>query len=207
MDAGPAGRDDLEAEIGEKMQAWMALQGDIAGLRARWRKLWTADDASIVADYAFETPDGPVRLSQLFGDRDDLIVVHNMGRGCGYCTLWADGFIGLLPHLESRAAFVISSPDDPSTQAAFAAERGWPFRMIALGESHFAQDMGFADDAGSYMPGYSTFHRGEDGQIRRVSKDFFGPGDPYCGVWHFFDQLAEGPAGWYPRFAYGDDGA
>ena len=40
-----------------------------------------------------------VRLSSLFGEKDELILVHNMGRGCPYCTMWADGFNGVLPHL------------------------------------------------------------------------------------------------------------
>ena len=31
----------------------------------------------------------------------------------------------------------------------------------------------------------------EDGKITRVSKTFFGPGDNFCGVWHFFDMLPQ----------------
>ena len=44
---------------------------------------------------------GETTLLDLFGDRDTLLAIHNMGQGCRYCTLWADGFNGLLPHLES----------------------------------------------------------------------------------------------------------
>ena len=34
-----------------------------------------------VEDYTFAGPDGPVKLSSLFGKKKDLIVVHNMGAG------------------------------------------------------------------------------------------------------------------------------
>ena len=38
---------------------------------------------------------------------DRLLMIHNMGEACRYCTLWADGFNGFLPHLEDAlsAAF------------------------------------------------------------------------------------------------------
>lgn len=55
-----------------------------------------------------------------------------------------------------------------------------------------------------YQPGVSVFRRNEDGGITRVAKDHFGPGDFYCGVWHLFDLLADGPAGWNPQFEYPD---
>jgi predicted dithiol-disulfide oxidoreductase (DUF899 family) len=35
-----------------------------------------------------------VRLSSLFGKKDELILIDNMGQGCPYCTMWADGFNG-----------------------------------------------------------------------------------------------------------------
>ncbi len=192
----------LEQQIGQKMQSWMSTYQEIAELRKAWRESWAESEPPEVEDYRFETPEGQVSLSELFGEHDDLIVVHNMGRGCPYCTLWADGFIGLAPHLTSRAAFAISSPDDPATQREFAQSRGWPFRMVSQQGNRFAKDMGYEDDDGNLMPGYSTFRRDEQGRISRVAHDFFGPGDVYCGIWHMFDHLAEGPKEWFPRFEY-----
>ncbi len=192
-------RQAIEQALGEKMAAQEQLKSEIDALRRQWAAL-----AEPVSDYTLTGPDGAVPLSVLFGDRDDLIVIHNMGRGCAYCTLWADGFASALPHLESRAAFVVSSPDDPATQAAFAASRGWPFRMVSIQGSSFGRDMGFVTETGDYWPGFSTFHRRPDGSIVRVGKDFFGPGDTYCSVWHFFDLLQGGADGWEPRFAYQD---
>jgi len=155
-----------------------------------------------VADYALLDSDGsPTTLSALFGDCDDLIVIHNMGRGCVYCTLWADGFSSLVPHLENRAAFVVVSPDAPEVQAEFAASRGWTFQMASAAGSDFTSALGYEHD-GSYMPGVSAFRRQPDGSIVRTGSDFFGPGDDYSPPWRLFDLLEGGVGAWEPRYRY-----
>ena len=156
-----------------------------------------------VADYELTGSDGvPISLSALFGEKDDLIVVHNMGRGCAYCTMWADGFNGVLPHLEDRAAFVVVSPDEPDVQATFTESRGWRFRMVSAAGSEFAHAMGFEEKSGEYMPGFSAFRRLPDGSIVRTGRDFFGPGDDYCSPWRLFDLLDGGVGEWEPRYRY-----
>ncbi len=156
-----------------------------------------------VEDYDFKDWYGNrMKLSELFGNRKDLILIHNMGKECRYCTLWADGFNGLLPHLESRAAFVVTSPDDPELQQEFANGRGWKFKVVSCKDSSFSKDMGFQDKNGRYMPGYSVFSKLEDGKLTRRSKDWFGPGDDYCSVWHFFELLQDGIDGWEPQYCY-----
>ncbi len=191
---------ELEARLGKKFEALFHLQGEIRELKQQWAMA----AAATVEDYRFQTSAGERRLSDLFGDKDDLIVVHNMGKQCSYCTLWADGFVGLLPHILDRTAFVLSSPDSPAVQDAFASSRGWPYQMLSTEGSSFAKDMGYADEEGRVMPGYSTFRRRADGSILRVNKDYFGPGDSYCGVWPFFENLADGADGWQPKFTYDD---
>ena len=172
----------------------------IEGLHAEMRQLQAAVEPEPVTDYAFAGPDGPVKLSALFGDKTDLFVIHNMGTGCSYCTMWADGFNGVYDHLASRAAFVLTSPDSPEVQARFAAERGWRFPMVSHQGSRFAEDMGYKRKEGWY-PGVSVFQRKGD-RIVRVSDAELGPGDDFCTVWHLLDLLPEGPAGWAPKFRY-----
>lgn len=155
-----------------------------------------------VPDYTLKDGNGPVRLSHLFGDKDDLIVIHNMGAKCAYCTMWADGFNGQLPHLQDRAGFVVVSPDPPETQKKFADSRGWRFRMVSAEGSTFIKDLGFEEENGDYWPGCSTFRRLPEGKIARVGKDFFGPGDPYCAAWPLFDLLADTKSEWEPKFTY-----
>ena len=123
-----------------------------------------------------------------------------MGASCPYCTLWADGFNGVFDHLSSRAAFVLSSPDTPEQQQKFAASRGWRFPMVSYQDTTFAEDMGYRPN-GRAMPGVSVFKR-QAGKIVRVADTSFSPGDDFCSVWHFFDLIPEGAAGWQPKYQY-----
>ena len=106
-----------------------------------------------------------------------------------YCTLWADGFTGLLPYLERIAAFVVVSPDDIETQKAGAARRGWKFRMLSAKGTSLFRDMGFESQDKSSWPGVSTLYKDESGQVRRHSLASFGPGDKFCPVFSFADLL------------------
>ena len=187
----------LYREVSEKTAAY---RRDIAALRKKMQALQTEAEPEEVENYRFATADGPVRLSELFAGKEYLFVIHNMGKSCPACTMWADGFNGVLPHLENRAAFVVSSPDDPATQRAFAASRGWRFRMVSHQGTSFAADMGYRGDKG-WQPGVSVFRRDGD-KIYRVSDTEFGPGDDFCTVYHLFDLLPEGRGGWHPKFAY-----
>lgn len=184
-------------EASEKLAA---CRREIAELRGRMRALQKDTEPEEVEDYQFATTDGPVRLSRLFGDKEYLFVIHNMGRSCVNCTMWADGFNGVLLHLEDRAAFVVASPDDPETQRAFARDRGWRFRMVSHQGTSFAADMGYRSESG-WLPGVSVSRRVND-RIFRVSDAPFDEGDDFCTVWHFFDLLPEGAAGWRAKFAY-----
>lgn len=178
------------------------LRTKFAQARAELREALADTVRGEVKDYVFETLKGHVTLSQLFGDKRDLFVVHNMGTGCNACTMWADGFNGLYPHIANRASFVVASPDAPAVQAEFAASRGWRFPMVSTGGGSFAADMGFANAAGKPMPGVSAFQK--DGErIVRASASPFDEGDEFCPVWRFFDLLPEGANGWRAQRTYG----
>ncbi|MEM7261452.1 MAG: DUF899 family protein [Planctomycetota bacterium] len=181
-----------------------ALQREVMEKQARLNELLRESGRAEIADHRLVEASGEVRLSELFGDRSDLIVIHNMGKGCPYCTLWADGLNGMLPHFESRSAIALVSPDEPEEQRAFAESRGWKFRMVSDRARSFTQDCGFvANHEGRemVMPGFSTFTRDGD-RIERVASSFFGPGDTYCAAWHMLALLADGVNEWQPRFDY-----
>jgi predicted dithiol-disulfide oxidoreductase (DUF899 family) len=162
----------------------------IASLRKKMREAQSAVVPEPVQDYEFATADGKVRLSALFGGKRDLFMIHNMGSSCP-----------IYPHLADRAAFVVSSPDSPEKQQAFAASRGWRFPMVSHEGSSFAADMGYRGKNGGWRPGVSVFKR--DGtRIVRVSDTGFSPGDDFCGLWHFFDLLPEGRGDWQPQYRY-----
>jgi predicted dithiol-disulfide oxidoreductase (DUF899 family) len=185
-------RSPLDAELD-------ALEAEIGGLQARRAALRNRRPREKVRDYRLTASSGEdVRLSQLFGGTSDMFLIHNMGSRCRYCTLWADGFVGLLPYLERRAAFVLVSPDPPERQRAFAAERNWPFRMVSAAATTLFEDFGFVDGEGAPMPGVSTLHRSADGGIERVQRAEFGPGDQFCAAWHLLDLLDGGRGDWEP---------
>ena len=174
---------------------------EIADIRQKMRTALAAIEPQEVADYEFKTPEGTVRLSELFGDHADLMVVHNMGSSCPSCTLWADGYNGVHHHVITRTAFVVSSPDTPAAQQKFAQGRGWKFRMVSHMGTTFAADMGYRSENGGWRPGISVFKLAGK-KILRVSDARWSPGDDFCTLWHFFDLLPEGAAGWSPKLSY-----
>jgi predicted dithiol-disulfide oxidoreductase (DUF899 family) len=185
---------------GETSEKLAQYREQITELRKQMRELQKTVEPQEVKDYEFAALDGGIRLSQLFGQKEYLFVIHNMGAGCAYCTLWADGFNGILAHLENRAAFVVSTPDDPSKQQQLKAARNWGFRMVSHQGNQFAADMGYRKD-NSWVPGVSVFKRNGD-RIMRVSDTRFGPCDDFCSIWHLFDLIPEGADGWQPKFRY-----
>ncbi|MCI4664506.1 MAG: DUF899 domain-containing protein [Neomegalonema sp.] len=178
-----------------------AKRAEIGALREDMRKIQAQIEPQEVRDYEFDTQDGRKKLSDLFGDKTDLIVVHNMGAGCMYCTLWADGFNGVYEHLADRAQFVVTSPDAPSAQAKVAESRNWRFPMASTLDAEFARDMGYFQEGFGATPGVSAFQL-KDGKIYRVSDTPFGPGDDFAGVWHLFALFPEGADGWQPQRSY-----
>jgi predicted dithiol-disulfide oxidoreductase (DUF899 family) len=167
-----------------------ALKQDLGTARAE-------AEPEAVNDYEFQTIDGAKKLSEMFGGMDDLFIVHNMGRSCQYCSLWADGLDGYFPHIAGRAALVLISPDAPEVQREFADKRGWRFPTATDRDKKFTDEMGYIRDEGFY-PGISAFHKGEDGKITRTGTAVFGPGDDFCPVWPLFELRDGGAKGWEP---------
>lgn len=182
------------------------LDEEIGKVRERIAALRRERAPEPVEDYEVTTSNGAtVRLSALFQEKRELLLVHNMGRKCPMCTTWADGFNGLRVHLEARAAFVVSSPDAPEVQREFAASRGWGFRMVSVAGSALPKDLGFAGEPTQYYPGMSVLRRLDDSRIVRVAKTGFGPGDDFCPLFHVLALFPEGQDGWWPKLAYDGD--
>jgi predicted dithiol-disulfide oxidoreductase (DUF899 family) len=181
--------EQLQKEINEKRKQILTLRSQM--------------QPEPVKDYALKNWEGKeVMLSSLFDERNELMVIHNMGKGCTYCTLWADGFNGLALPLADRMPFVVVSPDAPEVQKEFADSRNWKFNMLSAQGSSFTADLGFEPKPGNYWPGVSALIR-KDGNIYRAAKDVFGPGDSYCSIWHLMDLFPSGVNGWQPKYKYG----
>ncbi len=193
---------DVMAALEAKRERIIALHGELSALQA-------TVEPQVVENYLLQGWDGPVRLSELFGDKDDLILIHNMGAGCSSCSMWADGFNGVYEHLASRAAFVVASPDPVEAQQKFAARRGWRFPMVCYAESRLAKDLGYGDigdSHGGWDAGVSVFRR--DGErILRVSDAQFMEFDDFCIVYHLFDLFPDADRNWQPSFSYVQEAA
>lgn len=197
------------AEIERQLAALREELADARRAERADRAAQPPGDAQVVSDYTLRTPEGAaVTLRSLFGAKQDLILIHNMGRSCVYCTLWADGFIGLARHVQDRAAFVLASPDEPAVLKDFAASRGWPFRCVSFAGTSLAADLGYErtlpDGTKQPLPGVSALHlTPETGAISRAGTAPFGPGDAFCALWPMLELLRGGPSGWTPKYDYG----
>ena len=177
-----------------------ALEQKIFALNGELHALRRASAATAVRNYPFATMLGETNLLALFGDHDTLLVIHNMGQGCRYCTLWADGFNGFVPHLESTMSVVLVSKDAPALQREFANSRGWRFRLASHGDGDYIREQTVMSGEPN-MPGAVVYHR-EGERIMRKNACIFGPGDQYCSMWNLLGLAGLGEADWTPQFNY-----
>jgi len=153
-----------------------------------------------VQNYTFQTQNGIVTLLELFGDQDTLLVIHNMGQGCRYCTLWADGFNGFVPHLESVMSLVLVSKDPPDVQRRFANSRGWRFRLASHGGGDYISEQSVQQGQDN-TPGAVVYQR-QDDKISRKNTCIFGPGDLYCSMWSLLGLAGLSTEQWTPQNSY-----
>ena len=178
--------DKLEAELMEKALTLAALR--------------RAETPVAIDDYEFETLTGKTKLSSLFAGRERLLVIHNMGQGCRFCTLWADGLNGLVPHLEDAMSVVLVSKDPPETQRRLAHDRGWRFRMASHGGGRYMVEQ--CKMAGyDNCPGAAVYEM-KGGNVFRRGRAAFGPGDLYSPIWHLLALGGVGVDDWTPQFHY-----
>ncbi len=159
-----------------------------------------------------------VKLSELF-DRPDqpLLLLHFMfGKAqkspCPMCTSWADGYDGILPHLEQRANFRVFVAGDPAEFEAYARSRGWKnLEVVSAGDSALKRTLGFENGEGAQEPGLSVFTRRADGSLvhfysvsANLEEAGFRGMDLFNPLWHFFDTTPEGRGEFFPSKRYGD---
>ncbi len=153
-----------------------------------------------VPNYSFNTLEGETTLLDLFGDNDKLLMIHNMGQGCRYCMLWADGFNGFLPHLESAMSVTLVSKDAPELQRRFANSRGWRFRLASHGGGSYIQEQTVTQGE-TNSPG-AVFYERVGNDIFRKNASEFGPGDIYCSMWSLLGLAGMGEEEWTPQYNY-----
>ena len=177
-----------------------ALEKEALALATQLEKLRRENTPTPVKNYSFETLTGPTDLLTLFADKEKLLMIHNMGHACRWCTSWADGLNAALPHLENSFAVVLVSKNDPLTQRQFALSRGWNFRMVSHGGGEYATDQTVTPGEPD-MPGIACYER-KDGQIFRKNASEFGPGDFFNPLFHVVTLAGIGLEEFTPQFSY-----
>lgn len=177
-----------------------AIEKQLFELTTKLNELRKTHSGNEIENYTFATLDGEVDLLDLFGDNDRLLVIHNMGQGCRYCTLWADGFNGFLPHLESAMSVVLVSKDSPEVQRRFANSRGWRFRLASHAGGQYIQDQNVMPDEQN-APGAVVYER-NGSRIIRKNAAVFGPGDLYCSIWNLLGMAGFDAGNWTPQYNY-----
>lgn len=163
-------------------------------------KLRKESQLSEVKNYRFQDLNGEITLLDLFSDKEKLFAIHNMGQGCRYCTLWADGVNSFLPHLEDKFSVVLLSKDSPEIQRKFANSRSWRFRMASHGGGEYIKQQSVIEN-GSNEPGIVVYERKGD-KIFKKNSSVYGPGDLFCSAWHFLSLAGEDDETWTPQYTY-----
>ncbi len=176
------------------------LESQINELTVKLNQLRGKNEGTEINNYDFETLNGSTTLLDLFGKQNKLLLIHNMGQGCRYCTLWADGLNGFVPHLESTMALALVSKDAPDVQRRFANSRGWRFNMASHGGGEYIREQTVMEGSDN-MPGAVVYERKGDA-IYRKNSCIFGPGDLYCPMWILLGMAGLGENDWTPQYKY-----
>jgi len=172
---------------------------------------------AIPEDYTFEGPTGVVRLSQLFGDKETLVVYSMMlgpqrERACPMCTAMLTSWEGTARNLRERVAIAVTARSPIERLLEFKNERGWEnLNLYSDTKGDYTRAYVNADDGD--VPGLTIFTR-RDGTIRHfwsgeMSGEMADPGQDPRGapdldpLWTIFDLTPAGRgASWYPKLEY-----
>ncbi len=120
-----------------------------------------------VENYTFDGPDGPVRLTELFGDQDLLLVQNVMfgpdwTEGCPSCTWAVDNLPANMDRIrDAGIAFAMVSQAPIDKLERWRAAQGWDHLWVSSGVTSYHLDWGWTQttEEGEEMqlPGYSYY--------------------------------------------------
>ncbi len=209
-------------ESPEYRQARNALLAEEIELRrhieevANLRRALPAGGA-VSQDYTFDGAQGVVRLSQLFGDKNTLVVYSMMfgpqrERACPMCTAMLTSWDGTARNLRERVALAVTARSPIERLLSFKRERSWQnLQMFSDTKGDYTRAYVSADDGD--VPGLTIFTRA-DGIVRHfwsgeMSGEMADPGQDPRGapdldpLWTVLDLTPDGRgAAWYPQLEY-----
>jgi predicted dithiol-disulfide oxidoreductase (DUF899 family) len=185
----------------------IALRREMEALAAARRAL--PPGGLIPQDYAFDAigsdgKPGKVKLSELFIDGKDSLVIYNMmfprhknddrpkaksgpttnlpreEGPCPSCVAFLDQLDGMVPHIEQTLNFAVIAKAPIERLTAFAMDRGWKhLKLLSSASNRFKNDYGAEDTNGQQQPMCNVFHHTPEG-IRHFwsSEMLYAPADP-----------------------------
>jgi predicted dithiol-disulfide oxidoreductase (DUF899 family) len=168
-------------------------------------------------DFEFVGAEGPVRLSEMFGDKDTLLVYSMMfgpqrKAPCPMCTSFLSAWNGVAKNLRERVAMAVVGRSDIARLEAYKKERGFVYlRFFSDGTGEYTRTYVNKDDAD--VPGFTVFTK-KDGVVRHfysgeLSGAMADPGQDPRGapdmdpMWLMLDLTPEGRGvDWYPSLEY-----
>ena len=173
-----------------------------------------------VENYAFVGPDGPVLLTELFGEQLLLLVQNVMfapdwEEGCPSCTWAVDNLPANMQRLTDEGiSFAMISQAPVEKLESWRVKRSWPHRWVSSGGTSYHSDWGWtqADENGqeAQLPGYSYFLL-RDGSPYLTYKTTARGTEAVLPVTHMMDRSVYGrrqdwensPDGWPQAPTYG----
>lgn len=175
----------------------------------------------IMKDFEFISEAGLTHFSDLFGDKDTLMV-YSMMYGpqrkapCPSCTSFLTAWNGIAVNLRERAAIVVTARSPIERLIEYKRQRGFTYLPFVSDQSgEYTRTYVNADDED--VPGFSVFVR-RDGVIYHfysgeLSGAMADPGQDPRGapdldpLWLMLDLTPEGRGtDWYPKLAYRHNG-
>lgn len=167
------------------------------------------------ADLASDQPETTVRLSELFGPHDSLLLYSfmygpDMERPCQMCTSFLDSLDGAAPDLAERTALAVVAKAPIGQVRDYARERGWAnLRLVSSAGTTYNRDYHGEDADGSQRTRMNVFVRDGD-QIRHfyATEQAAQPGwedrhlDLLWPLWNALDLTPQGRGtDWHPAYA------
>jgi predicted dithiol-disulfide oxidoreductase (DUF899 family) len=207
-----AARDELleaEIELRRQGEAVAALRRDLP------------PGGVVPHDYVFEGDGGEVRLSELFGDHDTLVIYSFMfpralddDAPCPSCSSILEGLDGAARHLAQRVALAVVAKAPLPRVLDYAEHRGWRhLRLLSSAANDYNPDYGAEGPDGAQWPILNVFTR-RDGEIRHfwASELMQAPREPgqeprhvdfIWPVWQVLDITPDGRGtDWSPQREY-----
>lgn len=210
------------------LEAEIKLRRQIEAVAAMRRNLPLGGE--VPQDYLFEESEAHlsghpvprrVRMSQLFGDRDSLVIYSlmygpDMEKPCASCSSILDSLDGAAPHINQRTNLVIVARSPAGRIQQLAHARGWRrLRFLSSGQNSYNRDYHAETASGAQMPMINVFVR-RDGRIYHFagSELLYAPAEPgqdprhadmIWPLWNVLDLTPEGRGtDWQPKLSYLD---